>query len=105
MFKEKSNHCDKVSHREEDCWNKEENSHCHPKNWKPRGENRQAAIDQNRSVETLLMAIDSECCVHRKYKEVETETWYETEGAIIYGINSVLVNKRVMMMMMHLMES
>eukprot|EP00957_Ditylum_brightwellii_P166970 12710914-Ditylum_brightwellii.AAC.1 len=44
-FKGKCNHCGKVGHREGDRWNKEENSHHCPKNWKPRGESRQAAID------------------------------------------------------------
>eukprot|EP00957_Ditylum_brightwellii_P115946 8843555-Ditylum_brightwellii.AAC.1 len=26
------------------------------------------------------MAVDSECCVHRKCEETETESWYEAEG-------------------------
>eukprot|EP00957_Ditylum_brightwellii_P071184 5410739-Ditylum_brightwellii.AAC.1 len=36
-------------------------------------------IDQNGSVETLLIAVDSKCCVHRMTEEVEEDNWYETE--------------------------
>jgi len=56
-FKGKCNHCGKPGHREVDCWNKEENTHRRPKNWKPRGESGQTAINQNCSVETQLMAV------------------------------------------------
>ncbi len=35
-FQGKCNHCGAKGHKEADCWQKEENAHKHPKNWKRR---------------------------------------------------------------------
>ncbi len=56
-FQGKCNHCGAKGHKEADCWQKEENAHKHPKNWKQRD----ARTEVNASnVEQLLAYIKIE---------------------------------------------
>mmetsp|Transcript_6852 Transcript_6852/g.13712 ORF Transcript_6852/g.13712 Transcript_6852/m.13712 type:complete len:166 (-) Transcript_6852:717-1214(-) len=56
-FQGKCNNCGAKGHKEADCWQKEENAHKRPKNWKQR--NLQREVNAS-SIEQLLICIDCE---------------------------------------------